>query len=60
MTRGLALDNEMRSFMTIYQQQVEHEASLKVKRMYQDVQKVDLIKDKQAQLEEQIAHQKYA
>lgn len=47
MTRGLAIDNQMRSFMTIYQQQLEHEATLKVKRMYQDVAKVDFIKQKQ-------------
>lgn len=54
LTRGLAIDNQMRSFMNLYQQEVEMESSAKVNRLYQDVAKREFIKEKQAAIQKEV------
>ncbi len=58
LTRGLAMDNQMRSFMTVYQQEVEMESSNKVKRLYQDVAKRQFIIEKQTEIDRKVRQER--
>lgn len=52
MSRGLAIGNRARSFLTIYQQQVEYESRLKMLRTQREVKKYE---EKLRKIEEAIA-----
>lgn len=52
------MDNQMRSFMTVYQQEVEMESSNKVKRLYQDVAKRQFIIEKQTEIDRKVRQER--